>query len=418
LTEPLPNIRHMRVFLETVRTGSVSRAAELCSLSQPAATQALRRLEAETGAPLLTRQARQFTTTRCGALLADRVERALDHLATGARASLRGARDGYGRRRSYDRLVTAAQLRTLIAVANTGSFTLAARLLALSQPTVHRAARSLEDIANVPFFHATGTGVELTGAAQIFVSAAKLAQAEIRQAKEEIEREQGLDAGTFNLGSLPLARTAIVPRATHATVAENPGLQIRVVDGRYSELLRGLREGDLDCLIGALRTPDPAEDVTQEPLFVDELAIVAHPRHPLAGRADVSLQETMAYPWVAPPKTTPAGAFLFETLRIDRHPVTPVRVVSSSLVMLRGILAEGDYVSIVSRHQIGVDQAAGHIVPLNVALHGSQRAIGLTYRSAWRPTATQHRFLDQLRRFGAMAGPAPVAGSGKTCIPE
>ena len=414
MADTLPNIRHMRVFLETVRTGSVSRAAELCSLSQPAATQALRRLEAETGASLLTRQTRNFSTTPSGALLADRIERALEHLAAGARASLRGARDGYGRRRSYDRRVTAAQLRTLIAVANTGSFTLAARALALSQPTVHRAARSLEDIAGVPFFRATSAGVELTGAALAFVTGAKLAQAEFRQAIEEIEHEQGLDAGTFNLGSLPLARTVIVPRAAHATVEDNPGFQIRVIDGRYAELLRSLREGDLDCLIGALRHPAPADDVTQEPLFMDELAIVAHPRHPLAGRRDVTLQETLAYPWVAPPKTTPAGSFLFETLRIDRQPVTPVRVVSSSLVMLRGILAEGDYVSIVSRHQIGVDQRAGHIVPLDVPLEGSQRAIGLTYRSAWRPTARQRRFLDHLRRIGAAAGPAPPAAVPQT----
>ena len=81
---------------------------------------------------------------------------------------------------------------------------------------------------------------------------------------------------------------------------------------------------------------------------------------------------------------------------------------------LHMLKAEGDYVSIVSRHQIGVDQRAGHIVPLDVPLEGSQRAIGLTYRSAWRPTARQRRFLDHLRRIGAAAGPAPPAAVPQT----
>lgn len=403
MSDSLPNLRHMRVFLETARSGSVSVAAERCLLSQPAATQALARLEAEVGTPLLVRRTRRFTPTPCGALFEARVEAALTHLHHGARAALRGGvRDGSGwkggtLRAAFDHLVTAAQLRALIAVAETGSFTLAAQELGLSQPTVHRAARSLEDIAGVPFFQTTASGVELTTAAQAFVLGAKLAQSEIRQGFEEIGHALGDDRGTFTLGSLPLARTSIVPAATHRLISETQGVQVRVVDGRYPELLRSLREGDLDCLIGALRQPNPAEDVTQEPLFEDELAIVAHPRHPLAGKAAVTLDDTLAYPWVAPPKPTPAGSYLYETLRIQDRPQTPVRVVSSSLVFLRGLLAAGDYVSIVSLHQVETEIADGHVVPLDVRLTNNIRTIGLTYRSAWRPTVTQARFLDLLR---------------------
>ncbi|GAB4272876.1 MAG: LysR family transcriptional regulator [Pararhodobacter sp.] len=389
-----PNLRHMRVFLETARTGSVSAAAERCLLSQPAATQAIARLEADLGAQLLVRRTRRFATTPCGALFQARVETALDLLRHGARAAQRARKRGQA---GFDRLVTAAQLRTLIAVANTGSFTVAARTLGLSQPTVHRSARSLEEAAGVPFFRATASGVELTPAAQAFTLGAKLALAEIRQGIEEIGRELGNDRGTFALGSLPLARTTIVPAATHRMVEATQGAQITVVDGRYPELLRSLREGDIDCLIGALRSPLPADDVTQEHLFHDELVIVTHPDHPLAGRDDVSLEETLNYPWVAPPRSTPGGTYLFETLRINERPQTPVRVVSSSLIMLRGMLAEGPYVSIISRHQIAPEIRAGHMIPLSIALKGHKRSIGLTYRTSWRPTATQARFLELLR---------------------
>jgi DNA-binding transcriptional LysR family regulator len=113
----------------------------------------------------------------------------------------------------------------------------------------------------------------------------------------------------------------------------------------------------------------------------------------------VKLEDTLKYPWIAPPRETPAGQYLFDTLRLQDRDSTPVRAVSSSMVMLRGILAEGDYISIVSRHQIGVDQDLGMITPLDILLNGHVRDVGLTYRKGWRPTQTQARFIDFLKEF-------------------
>lgn len=398
-----PNIRHMRVFIEAVRTGSVSTAARRCHLSQPAATQAISRLEADLGAPLLVRRREQFSLTKCGKVFEQRAAAALKYLKDGARNAMRTGGDAHARRANFDHSVTAAQLRNLIAIANNGSFTVAARDLNLSQPTVHRAARSLEALAGVPLFTARPSGITLTPAAEALVLGAKLAQSEIRQGIEEISRELGEDKGTFVLGSLPLARTKIVPRAVHAMVDSTQGVQVRVVDGRYQELLRSLREGDIDCLIGALRYPPPADDVEQELLFQDALVIVAHPAHPLANKPNLDLEDTLAFPWVAPPKETPAGQYLFNTLRIHERKQTPVRVVSSSMVTLRGILAQGNYISIVSRHQIGIDESLGMIAVLDIPLKGHYRDIGLTFRKNWRPTQTQGQFMDYLHRFSATA---------------
>lgn len=393
------NYRHMRVFLAAAQTGSVSQAAARCHLSQPAATQALNRLDAELGAPLLIRRRNQFSLTDSGGVFAPRARAALRHLQDGARSALRAKREPNPRGTLFDTQVTAAQIRTLIEISNCGSFTVAARNLNLSQPTVHRAARSLEALAGVSFFSASSSGVTLTNSARNFVQGAKLCQSEIRQAIEEISRLLGQERSSFILGSLPLARTSIVPKAIHAMIGETPGAQIRVVEGRYPELLRSLREGDIDCLIGALRYPPPADDIDQKLLFRDALAIVAHPNHPLATRSALTLEDTLAYPWVAPPKETPAGQYLFETLQIPDRQQTPVRVVSSSMMILRSILALGNYISIVSRHQITVDAERGHIAPLDIALKGHIRDIGLTTRKDWRPTETQARFLDHLRNF-------------------
>ena len=397
-----PNIRHMRILLETARTGSVSKAAVLCHLSQPAATQAISRLEADIGAELLVRKRKRAALTVCGRIFAERAAKALSHLKDGAQAVLRESKKKTPRRQQFEQYVTASQLRILIAIANAGSFSVAANFLGLSQPTVHRTARSLEALIGVPLFIARSSGVRLTPSAEAFVFGAKLAQSEIRQCVEEISRELGQERGTFVLGSLPLARTTVVPKAIHAMVSTVNGFQVQVIEGRYAELLRSLREGNLDCLIGALRNPAPAEDIEQELLFRDALAIVAHPNHSLAGRTHLSLDETLDFPWIAPPKETPAGQYLFETLRIQDLPQTPVRVVSSSMAILRGVLAEGPYLSVVSRHQINVDAALGVIATLDVPLEGHIRDIGLTYRRGWQPTESQSKFINFLRKYGTI----------------
>jgi len=396
------NIRHMRVFVETARTGSVSTAADLCHLSQPAATQAISSLEANFGTALLIRKRQGSTLTTCGTLVERRTRAALKHLRDGAKNALREAGNKAVRRQNFELSVTASQLRNLIAIANTGSFTVAARSLGLSQPTVHRTARNLEAVAGTPFFTARASGVRLTAAADAFMRGAKLAQSELRQAIEDVSRETGEEHGTFVLGSLPLARTAIVPKAIHAMVSTVEGFQVRVVEGRYAELLRSLREGDIDCLIGALRHPIPTDDIEQELLFQDALAIVAHPSHPLVDQRMVKLDETVEFPWIAPPKETPAGQYLFDTLQIHKRAESPVRVVSSSMAVLRGVLAEGHYVSVVSRHQINVEEALGTIAVLDVQLSGHIRDIGLTYRSDWTPTETQSLFIEYLRNFSKL----------------
>jgi len=396
------NIRHMRVFVETARTGSVSTAADLCHLSQPAATQAISSLEANFGTALLIRKRQGSTLTTCGTLVERRTRAALKHLRDGAKNALREAGNKAVRRQNFELSVTASQLRNLIAIANTGSFTVAARSLGLSQPTVHRTARNLEAVAGMPFFTARPSGVRLTAAADAFMRGAKLAQSELKQAVEDISRETGEECGTFVLGSLPLARTAIVPKAIHAMVSTVEGFQVRVVEGRYAELLRSLREGDIDCLIGALRHPIPADDIEQELLFQDALAIVAHPSHPLVDQRMITLGDTVEFPWIAPPKETPAGQYLFDTLQIHKRAETPVRVVSSSMAVLRGVLAEGPYVSIVSQHQIKLDEALGTIAVLDVPLSGHVRDIGLTYRRDWTPTETQSLFIEYLRDFSKL----------------
>lgn len=398
MTTEFPNLRHLRAFMEVSDAGGISAAAHRVHLSQPAVTQAISGLEARFGTRLLDRRPEGMFPTAEGEVLLTRVRRMFDTLAEGAARAVRLAarRDGKPVADFHTR-VTAAQLRALVAIREAGNFSLAARMLGISQPSIHRAGRDLEKLSGLKFFLPGRKGIELTPQAEAFVRAVKLAEAELGQGLDELTRLRGQDATRIGVGSMPLSRTEILPAACDALLKEAAGVQIRFVDAPYVELLRELRYGELDVLIGAMRDPVPTDDVVQEPLFEDSLAVMARPGHPLVGREGLTLDDTLAYPWIAPPKETPAGSYLFRTLGIGEMEKTPVRVVSSSMVLVRGMLGRGDYVTILSPRQAAVEIAQGLMVPLDLPLPGSERAIGLTTRAGWMPTPTQARFLELLR---------------------
>ncbi len=171
------------------------------------------------------------------------------------------------------------------------------------------------------------------------------------------------------------------------------------MEGPYLKLLRDLRHGQLDFIIGALRNPPPHDDIIQETLFEDPLAIVVRKGHPLSKLANITLKNTLNYPWIAPPKQTPTGTYLHNMLHISDMEHTPVKVVSSSLVLVRGMLLAGDYVTITSVNQIRFELENKSLVALSIELPNSTRPIGLTFRKDWQPTPTQNLFLDIIRKI-------------------
>lgn len=82
------------------------------------------------------------------------------------------------------------------------------------------------------------------------------------------------EIGKITIGSMPLARTSILPDVINRFMLSHPDIGLDIVDAPYSDLLFHLRNGDLDLLIGALRFPSPADDIIQEELISPPLAII------------------------------------------------------------------------------------------------------------------------------------------------
>ena len=400
----VPSFRRLLVFESVARTENVSRAAVEIHVSQPAVTQAIARLEQEVGAPLFRRRNTGCYLTEAGEILGRRTARlfaqldeALTELGIGV------ARLGPSGLRSVERNVSQPQMRALLAIAEHGSFAAAARALAMSEASIHRAARELERILRRPLFYRTAHGLMATKAAAEFARRVRLAGQELERAVEEIEASQGRNRGRIGLGLLPLAGAFFVARALKDLGEAYPDVRVEVIDGSFDFLIERLRSGAIDSIIGPVRGLDSKLGVVETVLFDDPYALVVRRGHPLTRKRRISPQDLLAYDWVAPPPDVPRHAVygsLFAGL--DRMPRSTLQTSSPNLT--RAILTETDCITLLSRHDSRAEEEMGFLTVLPFAVPHPARQVQVTTRSDWLPTPVQARFLRALHEQAGRVG--------------
>lgn len=394
------NLRHFFALSDIAETGRLSTAADRVYMSQSALTQALRKLEELVQVPLFERAGFGVTETEAGTMLVRRSRRAIDLLAQAER-EIRAKQPKIAMSTPLHRHVTASQLRALIAVVETGGYSLAARKLGLAQPTVHRAAKDLEGIFGISLFPRAARGVEPSEAARLLARFAELVFAEVRQGFEEVGELLGKTNSRVAVGSLPLARSGFLPTAVTRLLRIYPEARVSILDGPYIEQLHALRYGQIDWLIGALRDPPPTSDVVQEHLFNQPLSVVVRPGHPLLKSSPPSPSELAELDWIAPRPLAPARR-QFKAF-FDRNGIpVPARIIEcGSLVATRGLVQQSDRAALLSPLQVRSYVESGQLAVLVEALDDSNRSIGVTMRDNWEPTKVQAEFADIIRELAS-----------------
>jgi len=388
------SLRHLVVFREVAHSGAVNAAARSLYLSQPAATQAIAAVERYFGVRLFDRTSAGMTPTLVGRRCLERIERALAELSA-AMGQLLPSTAG-----RTERALNLGQLEALIALVKHGSFRAAAKALGIAVPTLHQAARALEQVSGTTLLERTSFGLSLNRDGERFARHAGRALAELQQARDEFSALHCDGRGRTVIGAMPLSLSRLVPSAVLQFMARYPLHTIELLNGPYETLLRALRDGSADVLIGALRQPAPANDVVEEPLFDDPLTLVMRAGHPLTRCGTVDPSQLRQYPWIAPRHGTPLRQH-FETLFAGLGTPCPTGTIEcNSQVAASAILQSSDHVMLLSERQVMADVAAGVLATLPHPLGRVVRTIGLTLRVGWRPTEPQQVVLDLLRHAG------------------
>lgn len=379
------NLRHLVAVAEIARGGTIGAAARAVNLTQPALTQALARIEHQLGVALFERRHDGMVPTVAAETLVPRI-RAAQTLAIGPH-------------------VTTARLRALLALADAGSYPGASLATGLAVPTLHRAVKDLSLSMRKALVERRSNAVVLTEAGHALARAFRLATLELEAGLAEIEALKGREVRRIVVGAMPLSRARVLPAAVTRFLRAHPGVRIAIAEGSRAELVEPLRGGQIDMMIGALRDPLVEPDLVQTPLFADRPIVVGRVGHPLAGTAP-DRAALARFPWILPAPGAPlrqSWAALFAEAGLDEPPV-PVE--SGSVMTIRQVLIASDFLTLVSPDQVAVELEARWLARIADVPDHFRRAIGVTTRASWRPTAVQAQFLADL----AAVAPNPTQG--------
>lgn len=169
-----------------------------------------------------------------------------------------------------------AQLRYVVTVADTGTFTAAAARCFVAQPSLSQAVQRLERELGVDLFTRTGRSVTLTAAGEAFVVAARNAIRGFDAIVPEVEAVAGLTAGHLDLVALPtLALDPLAP-LVGAFRRRHPGVTVRLAHPEGTEdLLRAVRDGERE--LGITERPARREGLVVVPLARQEVVLAFPP---------------------------------------------------------------------------------------------------------------------------------------------
>ncbi len=185
------------------------------------------------------------------------------------------------------REISLDRLRTLVAIADLGSFADAARALHLAPPTVSLHVADLEARIGAPLLTRKRGQVRPTTIGETLLERARRLLAEADQALDDVQRQvQGL-SGRVRLGASTGAIAHLLPQALEILGRHHPGIDVQVAVLTSQETLQRLNEGTLD--VGLVALPQPP---------IDGLLIKPWRRDPVMAFMPAS--------WDAPARVTPA----------------------------------------------------------------------------------------------------------------
>jgi LysR family hydrogen peroxide-inducible transcriptional activator len=191
-------------------------------------------------------------------------------------------------------------LHALVAVADHGSFSAAARALHTVQSNVSAHVATLERELGVALYDRSAG--QLTEEGRAVVERTRRIDGELDALVADVASVHSEVTGTARIGIIGTTARWLTPQLLMAVEAAHPRLHVVVTDATTTSLLPQLVGGELDLAVVALPVDDT--DIEHEPLFDEDLVLVTSPDHPLGSRSSVRIEDLAEYPLLLGAKGT------------------------------------------------------------------------------------------------------------------
>lgn len=248
------------------------------------------------------------------------------------------------------------RLKHIVAVARSGSFSIAAEEVGISQPALSRSVQAFEEEYGLRLFDRGKGGVTLTPAGNLAVEQARGLLASAGDFDRDMRRFGQGEAGRTGVGMGPLMASLLLPRLGASLLQRSTQLTFLTQVGPPDQMLEALLEGTIELIIGNSWQLSLVPGVTEERLGTLPLAIVVRAEHPLVGAMDLAMRDLDRFPaarafdYATSGRASSTGAFICENFSI-----------------LRDVVLETDCTWLVSPAFIPMDLEQGLLVKLDVA---------------------------------------------------
>jgi DNA-binding transcriptional LysR family regulator len=291
------------------------------------------------------------------------------------------------------------QLRHFLEVADNASFCQAANKLHITQPALSKSIRNLELSLDVMLLERHPGGVQLTEYGRVLHNYATMVTTELERAREEIDEMRGRGRGLIRVGAGVSLMKYLLPHTVRSFLEEEPKHHVQVRQGLRERLFPMLRRGELDLVVGTINPSLEPEDLRQEVLCGDKLAVVCSDGHKLAGQRDITIADLKDYKWVMPDTSSEPEsdrlARLFRRAGFE-PPQTVVRTGSS--IFMATLLRDSDYLSYVPSALLKMDPEYAHLRALDTEPIWEDIYLGVSWRRKGVMLPGVRRFITTLKR--------------------
>lgn len=279
------------------------------------------------------------------------------------------------------------QISSLLAIADHGSFSAAARALFTVQSNVSAHIARLErEVGATLVDRTSGT---LTDEGQLVADHGRRIMRELDDIAADLAAMHDIVAGEARVGVIGTTGRWLMPQFLTRLAQNYPEVRPLISEGGTSSLLPRLLSGHLDAAIVHLPVEEPELQV--EPLFAEDLVLLVHARHPLHGRRQVSMSDLAEHPLLLPP---PSAALrrIINRAADDHNAILRVQAEIDGVRLMASLAFEGFGAAIVPATAVPV-WLTGNFSTIAVP-DLPRRVVGWVQRRRPGPTAVTRACLD------------------------
>lgn len=185
--------------------------------------------------------------------------------------------------------MTIIQLEYLLAVANCGSFSLAAQQSFVTQPSLSMQIKALEEELGVILLDRTKKPVIPTEAGEVVIRNAREALKSYNYVRESVNELKGEIAGTLRLGVIPTVGPYLLHRFIPAFIKKYPKIELDIYEMETLPIVDALQRDALDAaLVASGTTPG---GIMEYELFSDRFHLYVSPSNNLYERSNVRIED-------------------------------------------------------------------------------------------------------------------------------